>query len=298
MFFQRVAMVGQDAGTLHEVIKHHTVTQVDMFHVSHQEAIIPTSLEGPSVTFRHVESLMEAITDDSYDVIIMNYSDILNGSTPTVKELHYTLRKDGVLILPLDASLAKKNVQFINQLKEIGFMSIHVYEDGYCKFVEPRSMLVALKDYKTRSNWFRNEAELQIQLQERVREPNLYVDAPTMLSYQVPSKATENIYCHDEEGDECNYRFQSLPLDSVNIPVSELAVKKSTVSEMAGRGLFAGDHDIPRHATLGVELTVNNFSILPLSWKIIDSIYEKRQENKALQNNLFEGLVYYILGEL
>ena len=297
-----MALVNQDFGALREVLKHRTVKKVDMFLTNHEEPVNSKTVNGPQVTFHHVNSLLKSNLEQAFDVIVMSLSDIMSQDASTVETLYTVLADGGLLVLQLDTSSKKKSVQFINELVEIEFMSIHVYEDGHCNFVEPRSILVAFKDYKTRSNWYQNEAELQRQLHKRIHKPSsgehhlLYTDASTLRSYQVPSKASENIYCQDDEGQECDYGFQSLPADSVNIPSSQLAVGKSAISDMAGRGLFAAT-DIPRHAALALGLTVQHFFILPSTWKVIHFIHKNRVKI-GLENKPFEGLVYYILGKL
>ena len=117
-----------------------------------------------------------------------------------------------------------------------------------------------------------------------------------MLNYQVPSKASEKIYCRDYQDEDCDYHFGSLPADTVNIPISHFEVRKSSVSEMAGRGVFAVQ-DIPRHACIALELSVKNFCFMPYTWAVIDSIYSRSKEKNCLSHKSFEGVVYYILGQ-
>jgi hypothetical protein len=117
-----------------------------------------------------------------------------------------------------------------------------------------------------------------------------------MLNYQVPSKASENNYCRNYNEEDCDYHFGSLPADSVNIPISHFEVRKSSVSEMAGRGIFAVQ-DIPRHASIALEMSVKNFCVMPTTWAVIDSIYSHHNQKNSLNHKSFEGLVYYILGQ-
>ena len=115
-----------------------------------------------------------------------------------------------------------------------------------------------------------------------------------MMSYQVPSKAVERTFCSDN-ADECTKHF-GLPSDATAIPASGLEVRKSTISDMAGRGIFASQV-IPRHSVIGLDLQVNNFFVLPSVWKIIDSMYDMHNQMDSIDNRLFQGLLYFIQGK-
>lgn len=175
------------------------------------------------------------------------------------------------------------------------------FTQRHCVSATLRLTAVALKDYKARSQWYRNEAELQIQIHRRIQSarsaeepPLIHLDASILVSYQVPSKAIENIFC--ENGGECGANF-NLPADVRKIPASSLEVRKSTVSEMAGRGIFAAE-DIPRHSVLALDLQTNNFFVPPSSWKIIDSMFKMHKEMNEIDNKLYQGVLYFIQGEL
>lgn len=61
--------------------------------------------------------------------------------------------------------------------------------------------IVAFKSHKTRKRWYANAAEIQVAIQKRsVRTksgmiPFRYFDGPTMVSYQVPPRAMETVFC-------------------------------------------------------------------------------------------------------
>ncbi|KAL7517141.1 hypothetical protein ACHAWX_002089 [Stephanocyclus meneghinianus] len=323
---KRVGIVGCGAGVLREVLKHSTTHAVKVFAVDDDESIISSSFDEPRVDVGHVDSLLQTsislgknpttnnvmtFQDNVFDIIfVQNYPKefVLSTDASFFRASYNALSNNGLLVLPLGALLnedgklrSKNRVTLIHQLEGLGFTSIHIYEDGNCKFVEPRSVLVAFKEYKTRSNWYRNAAEIQVQLHKRLlntrstQSPLVYFDSATMLNYQVPSKASEKHYCRDYQDEDCDYRFGSLPADTVNIPVSHFEIRKSSVSDTAGRGVFAVQ-DIPRHACIALELSVKNFCVMPYTWTVIDSIYSRRKEKKSISIKSFEGLVYYILG--
>ncbi|KAL7543476.1 hypothetical protein ACHAXR_012757 [Thalassiosira sp. AJA248-18] len=83
--------------------------------------------------------------------------------------------------------------------------SIHVYEESHSGFLAPWSTLVAFKDIQTRENWYRNAAEIELQLHKRILPKRTgasslrYFDGATMSSYQVPSSAFETVHCRQED---------------------------------------------------------------------------------------------------
>ncbi len=91
------------------------------------------------------------------------------------------------------------------------FSSIQLYDEAHSGFGDPWSTLLAFKDAKTRENWYRNAAEVELQLQKRILPSKSggstlrYFDGTTMKSYQLPSSAFETVYCRQEDAPkECN----------------------------------------------------------------------------------------------
>ena len=86
----------------------------------------------------------------------------------------------------------------------LSFLSIHVYEEAHSGFLAPWTTLVAFKDIKTRKNWYRNAAEIELQLQKRILPTKSgtsslrYFDGTTMRSYQLPTHAFETVQCRQE----------------------------------------------------------------------------------------------------
>ena len=157
-----------------------------------------------------------------------------------------------------------------------------------CRSNKYRNIAVAFKDYTSRRRWYQTEAEAQIQIHKRGLG-KLSLDASAMTSFQVPSKAHENAFCK-VNGNECDFDF---PSDHTTLPMSYFNVRKSAVSDSAGRGLFAAQ-DIPRHTLIALDLQVQNFHVLPLTWEIIDHLYYKKRNEWS--NKLFQGLLFFIQG--
>ena len=89
-------------------------------------------------------------------------------------------------------------------LLQLFYSSIHVYEEAHSGFLSPWTTLVAFKDIKTRANWYRSPAEIELQLQKRILPSKTgasslrYFDGATMHSYQMPSNAFETVHCRQE----------------------------------------------------------------------------------------------------
>ena len=95
-------------------------------------------------------------------------------------------------------------------------ISIHVYEEAHSKFLAPWSTMVAFKDIQTRNNWYRNAAEIELQLQKRILSRKSgssslrNFDGATMSSYQLPSKSFEIVHCRQENVPaDCSIDFVS-----------------------------------------------------------------------------------------
>lgn len=58
--------------------------------------------------------------------------------------------------------------KFLKSLQDFGFESIIDYDEAHGQSVELRSYLMAMKDGAARTNWFMNEAELQLKIKDRM----------------------------------------------------------------------------------------------------------------------------------
>ena len=167
----------------------------------------------------------------------------------------------------------------------------------------PWCYLVAFKNYESRANWYRNAAEIDILLRQRLHgtktgKPTLlHFDAPTMIGYQVPPKEFESIYClKDHEPEECD-EFLGFWPGIVNVPISSVEVRQSSIGEHAGRGVYAV-HDIPNGTCIAMEGGVKSFHVLPSTWSVIESMYHWANGNDdfVTLEELFDSLFTYIEG--
>jgi spermidine synthase len=275
-------------------------------------AVLSTNTTKPT----HSQELFDVIIMDALDPDdFISFADKLYNNTPFIRSLSHALSHNGVFIVQLGASpdasdpsdesgSFRNRANMIERLVEVGFESIHIYEEGHCDFFHPWSVLVAFKNYEMRANWHRHSAEIEIQLQKRIqktksgRQPLFHFDAATMMGYQIPSKSFESVYCRQEDApEECDEYFGFWP-DIVNIPISQVKVQKSTVSDRAGRGIFAVN-GIPEESMIDLDQGTKAFHIAPSTWEVFDSLYEwsvKDEERGRIEDEI-SALKYFIEGE-
>jgi hypothetical protein len=101
----------------------------------------------------------------------------------------------------------------MTKLNEVGFQTIHTYAEGHCHFFAPWQFLVAFKNIHTSVNWIQNEAEVELQLHQRLHraksgKPMLqYFDGHIMRDYQVPHKVITTNNCRstvEDNGLKCS----------------------------------------------------------------------------------------------
>jgi hypothetical protein len=98
----------------------------------------------------------------------------------------------------------KNRASMLQQLEHVGFMSIHIYEEGHSGFMAPWATLIAFKDEATRNNWYRTSAEVDVEIKKRIRKSvskkHLLknFDGATMMGYQLVPKVFETLYCKQE----------------------------------------------------------------------------------------------------
>jgi len=168
-------------------------------------------------------------------------------------------------------------------LEETGFESIHVFDDEK-SISSLLSYVVAFVDYDARTYWYQSAAEIELRLHQLTHEMRsnkpalLYFDGPTMVSYQTPPKVYERVYCTDPSHDEeCN-EYTGFDPSIVNIPLTDIQVRNSSLGEQAGRGLFALK-TLPSDSPIGMEGHAQNFFVMPTTWDVIESTVDWVGEN-------------------
>jgi len=162
--------------------------------------------------------------EEKYDVIIMDALDPNDGvefatylytDDAYIQSLYNGLTESGILVVqvgevplsrspPDEIGAFKNRALMLKQLEQVGFKSIHLYEEGHSGFMAPWATLVAFKDENTRNNWYRNSAEVDIQIKRRIRKSTSRTpllrnfDGSTMTNYQITPKVFETLYCKKE----------------------------------------------------------------------------------------------------
>jgi len=160
-----------------------------------------------------------------------------------------------------------------------------LYDEAHSRFGAPWTYLVSFKSAGSRAAWYRNAAETEIELHNRLHptrsgvRPLRNFDGATMAGYQLPPRVSELSHCRKEDYPwECD-EYYGIDPDHVNIPISHLAAGRSTQGDHAGRGLFA-TRDIPAYSYLDLAGSVKAFHFWPSTIEIMDDLYEWAEDNK------------------
>lgn len=218
------------------------------------------------------------VEEEPFDVLIMDALDpeddipfaaMLYNSYDFLKTLYNSLSVNGVIVLQLGEATdysepaaqftkASRREQLINLLVDVGFEAMHLYEDGNCGFNSPWTFLVAFKNQKDDQNWYRNRAQIDIEIHERILRtksgrPTLkYFDGALMQGYQNPHKVFESVFCRaDPMPSSCetdHYRE--------NVALSDFEVRMSEVGEGSGRGVYT-KVDIKEGTSIAKKESVN-----------------------------------------
>jgi hypothetical protein len=190
------------------------------------------------------------------------------------------LADEGVLVIPAVEAARLEDTPHLTGMSDLRERlkddTVMQYGEIHCNMKAPQKIFVAMKSYMNRARWFSNEAEVNLAIQERAvrtksgQNPILYFDGATMLSYQVPSRVVEEVWCRGNHVCERKHGFDP---DIPNYPVTSFEVKISTVSG-GGRGVFAKEL-IPEGSFMGLEENVYNMFVPISTYKLLGEIAEK-----------------------
>jgi len=163
--------------------------------------------------------------EEVFDVIIMDaldpddfgpFVDKLYNDTEFIRTLHDGLAPNGVMVVqvgsipywddpPDEMSDFYNRAHMIDRLEEVGFTSVHSYDEGHCHFYSPWQFLVAFKEDVAKANFERrSSAEIEVALHGRLRKtksgvpPLRYFDGSVMEGYRIAPKVVETNYCRRE----------------------------------------------------------------------------------------------------
>lgn len=132
-----------------------------------------------------------------------------------MKTLYDSLNDDGIIVMQLgeaprsaapaeEVSINSKRAFVMRAFEELGFKSLHVYEEGHCHFRGPWSFSVAMKNLDANTRWYRSVTEIDIAIKKNLIKtksgapPLSSFDGSVMTTYQNPSKSYEVVYCRSE----------------------------------------------------------------------------------------------------
>jgi len=253
------------------------------------------------------------ITDELLDVIIMDaidpddqneFSDALYNNRKYLASLYNSLSEDGILVIqvgmtpqtdepPELLSTFKNRAILVQHLRELGFVTMHVYGQNHGGYGDTWNNLMAAKSLKARQNWYRNAAEINLQLQQRLVKSKSgsallqYFDGSTMEQFQYPGKRVEKVFCR-ETPTPASCVLRGFNPNVQNIKAEDLKVRKSDISEKVGRGLFT-TVDIPKGSYIAAETAVHTLDFKPRTLQLITDMETNVTSDVT-------GLLYYIEG--
>ena len=246
-----------------------------------------------------------ADSPEPFDVIIMDaldpqdhvpFAEALYDNVDFLEAIYESMSDDGVIIMQLGESpslvdaadslgLDRKRSAITKLLRDVGFESMHAYEDGHSNFMYPWSYLVAFKSYSNRLQWYLNEAELEIAIHQRIlptkdgKSPLNFFDGATMKTFQVPNKAFETVFCREyPRPDECDWCAGFHP-EAVDSPVSMFEVMPTGEK---GFGIFAKE-DISKGSMIAAEESTKAIKCPPTTYEMMGTIARDFPAAEALQ---------------
>jgi len=236
---------------------------------------------------------------DPFDVIIMDALDpqvrkdfvnALYDDGPFLQSIPNALHGSGIFISQIGESshlddTAEKlsndvnRLRLINSLVKLGFTSIRSYTDNlHSGFFYPWQFVTAFKSNETKADWFANPSLVDLKIRKRSiptideGSPFKYFDGPTMQTFYFPSKQIAVIYCRDNPNSKDCKEGHGFDPERLNLPLSTLEVRQSSIGEQVGRGIFARV-DIPRESYVGLEKLIPFVSGDPHTYDIILKLY-------------------------
>lgn len=230
---EEAVMIEIDEGVV-DLSREHLPQWQDCSSIAHHEKAAEWCFDDERVNARFEDAMAYFIDnfandaqqeEEAYDIVIMDALDpnddiefavYLYTSDVYIQSLYNALTSDGILVVqvgevPDQSDPADETGRFSNRstmiekLDLVGFKSIHVYEESHSGFNAPWSTLVAFRDIQSRENWYRNSAEVELQLQKRILKtesggsPLRYFDGATMSAYQVTPGGFAAVHCRQED---------------------------------------------------------------------------------------------------
>lgn len=145
---------------------------------------------------------------------LVKFSDVLYGNQALAQSMHSALTGQGILVAQLGIADRPFNpghhhnaesdavMRMVQLFEEVGFQYSTTYIEEHCGFHAPWSFFVFFRDEKsTKARWYTNPANVDLEVSQRAVStvsgdfPFKYFDGATMMTYQYPTKAEQNVYC-------------------------------------------------------------------------------------------------------
>ena len=236
------------------------------------------------------ENLHDVIIIDSFEFM---YSILLNKEISQL--LFDSLSKNGVIVMNFGfvpvrkqsrvlSSLDLKRKEIVAQMENDGFKNIHIYDEMHCNNISC-SFLLACKTDECGNVFFMNRAEIELLLTHRFQTisknyPLVYVDAPILENYKVPSKIWQLGYIESSKL-SCNDVYDGFQKFKIHFNSSNFEVKMSSKGSQVGRGVFALV-DIPKGSLIMQEYAGRDIFLSTGSDKIMQRLIKTSPATTSL----------------
>ena len=225
---------------------------------------------------------------------VVEFSDVLYKNDDLVRSFYNALTDEGIFINQFGEatdvqdpgpqySNKQADLVFLANLQRVGFQYIDGYEEAHGGFLGIWSFVVALKSKKTVSDWYANQATIDLKLRARAVDtvdgsfPFKYFDGASMSTYQFVSRIDEEQSCR-KEPKPVGCDGHGFDPERKNVPISSFNVKESKVHP-SRRGLFSST-DIEQGSYFALEEAVAAILIAPSTSECIESLDEAKILNK------------------
>lgn len=218
---------------------------------------------------------------------VVAFSDHIYNDRGFADALHNGLGEEGVLVIqtgetdsqeepPTEYLSDSSDARFTRHLLDAGFVSMLNFEDSHGGFLGVWSFLVVFKDLKTKGRWYANQAEVDRRIQgrvlETVEEPLFrHFDGATMMTYQYPSRSTENDFCHETKPPlMCDMGHGFDPF-APNAPVSAFHLNKSDATLLSDPTRLYVNKDVAKGSYVAIEDSVNKLILDPRTSYLVEA---------------------------
>ena len=225
------------------------------------------------------------IDSDPQDMV--EFADALFTSNEFYESIYNSLTSDGIFIsqvgemdlVPAYPDEFRPEMRFAEIVATFGYVTVKFYGETHGGFFAPWKFMVAFKSNDSKVNWYDNQAEIDLKMNERSLEPLdgtdslfRYYDGAIHQTYLYTSRVVENKFCLSKKTPiYCQYGHGYNP-DVRNVAIDDLEVRVSEI-EGAGRGLFF-KKDFPAGSYVSIESGSGSLLFMPKTTRLVQSFEE------------------------